>query len=726
MASAKRNFTYEEDDEPIHLKKPKQQLPSPPVLLNSADCDLDFNIECNGVVGYGLNEEGFGYCWSGARATVGITKGRYCFGCIVVSSQRVDTDDTELDQHNLCRLGVSRGDDAVGALGDTKNSFGFGGTGKFSNSGNFLNFGDRFGVGDIIVCCIDLESKPFGSIGFSKNGIWLGTAFQFDVDSLGLRVVDSYSPWGLGLFPHVLLKNVVVQMQFSVEQGLVPLEGFRPWALAVTDGNAVIGPSLSDPKDCELIMMVGLPASGKTTWAEKWVRDHPEKRYVLLGTNLILEQMKVPGLLRKNNYGERFDRLMDKATAMFNVILSRAANVPRNYIIDQTNVYKNARRHKLKPFADYQKIAVVVFPKPEELKRRSEKRFVAMGKEVPADALNNMIANYVLPKSKDMPHSDEYFDQVLFVELNRDESQKYLDQMKQDIPFLSNNSPHTLSCKGSSQYSAGSALQNQGNLTGSDIHRQGAHSPTSPSDYGMPNQVNQVNAGGHMIEPCPSMNPLLGGYSNDEASHFPREYAGYSRTYNAIPTGDIGAYGNAVLGSQYRPNIAGNNMDFHGRPYVEYGNFQPSNYSTYGPSVEYRDFLPDLHTPVPATSSLPLYVEPTLRPRHGGLPNNMPYSGRYGEPTLRPRHGGLPDSMPYSGRYAEPTLRPQHGGLPDNMPYSGRYVEPTLRPRHGGLPDNMPYSGGYVEPTPRPRHGGLPDNMPYSGRYASQHPKYYP
>jgi hypothetical protein len=82
--------------------------------------------------------------------------------------------------------------------------------------------------------------------------------------------------------------------------------------------------------------------------------------------------------------------------------------------------------------------------------------------------------------------------------------------------------------------------------------------------------------------------------------------------------------------------------------------------------------------------------------------------------------------MPYSGRYVEPTLRPQHGGLPDNMPFSGRYVEPTVRPQHGGLSDNMPYSGRFVEPTVRPRHGGLPDNMPYSGRYASQHPKYYP
>jgi len=37
------------------------------------------------------------------------------------------------------------------------------------------------------------------------------------------------------------------------------------------------------------------------------------------------------------------------------------------------------------------KIAVVVFPKPEELKIRSDKRFAEMGKEVPLDALNKMI-----------------------------------------------------------------------------------------------------------------------------------------------------------------------------------------------------------------------------------------------------------------------------------------------------------------------------------------------
>jgi heterogeneous nuclear ribonucleoprotein U-like protein 1 len=136
----------------------------------------------------------------------------------------------------------------------------------------------------------------------------------------------------------------------------------------------------------------------------------------------------VPGLLHKNNYGERFDRLMDRATVIFNTLLTRAANIPRNYIIDQTNVYKNARIRKLRPFSNYRKVslqkgkyvmfviwwfhikfsigwihwvcnarnscvaqtAVVVFPLPSELESRMAKRFSEMGKEVPAEAVNDM------------------------------------------------------------------------------------------------------------------------------------------------------------------------------------------------------------------------------------------------------------------------------------------------------------------------------------------------
>ncbi|KAL0321200.1 UNVERIFIED_CONTAM: Heterogeneous nuclear ribonucleoprotein U-like protein 1 [Sesamum radiatum] len=354
----------------------------------------DFNVGRDGLQGSSLYEEGFAYCWSGARANIGVTRGKYCFGCKIVSAQPVVMEDTPLDQQHVCRVGISRGDDAVRNLGETVHSFGFGGTGKFSNSGNFFSYGETFGVGDTIVCCVDLEDRPMASIGFSKNGKWLGVAKYFDAGPSGLGVVGSpikNLQWESALFPHVLLKNVAVQLQFSIDDGLIPEDGYKPWATAILDGDTVLGSTFANENDCEVIMMVGLPASGKTTWAEKWVKEHPEKRYVVLGTNLALEQMKVPGLLRKHNYGERFDRLMDRATKIFNVLLSRASKIPRNFIIDQTNVYKSARKRKLKPFANYIKIAVVVFPTAEELKLRADKRFKEMGKEVPAEAVNQML-----------------------------------------------------------------------------------------------------------------------------------------------------------------------------------------------------------------------------------------------------------------------------------------------------------------------------------------------
>ena len=43
----------------------------------------------------------------------------------------------------------------------------------------------------------------------------------------------------------------------------------------------------------QLLMMVGLPASGKTTWALKHAEEHPAKKYNILGTNAIMEKMKV-------------------------------------------------------------------------------------------------------------------------------------------------------------------------------------------------------------------------------------------------------------------------------------------------------------------------------------------------------------------------------------------------------------------------------------------------
>lgn len=39
--------------------------------------------------------------------------------------------------------------------------------------------------------------------------------------------------------------------------------------------------------------MVGLPGSGKTQWAQKHSEEHRDKRYNILGTELVLHQLRV-------------------------------------------------------------------------------------------------------------------------------------------------------------------------------------------------------------------------------------------------------------------------------------------------------------------------------------------------------------------------------------------------------------------------------------------------
>ena len=85
----------------------------------------------------------------------------------------------------------------------------------------------------------------------------------------------------------------------------------------------------------QTLLMVGLPGAGKTYWAEKHRKENPEKRFNILGTNNLLDRMKVQGLPRKRNYHGRWETLIQECTKCFNEILQIAAKRRRNYILDQ-------------------------------------------------------------------------------------------------------------------------------------------------------------------------------------------------------------------------------------------------------------------------------------------------------------------------------------------------------------------------------------------------------
>uniref|UniRef100_A0A6N2LCY1 Uncharacterized protein n=1 Tax=Salix viminalis TaxID=40686 RepID=A0A6N2LCY1_SALVM len=170
-----------------------------------------------------------------------------------------------------------------------------------------------------------------------------GVVEVIDAGHRDLEVEYSPEP---ALFPHVSLKIFVVHLQYSVEDVLVPEQVYKPWASVLDDGNEIMGPSFSDISDCEVVMVAGLPASGKTTRTRNWADEYPEKLLVLLGRNLILDEMR---------------------------------------------------------------IAVVAFPKPEDLEFRADKRFKEMGwskdMSVPdelsdqhsvADSLDHFIRKFLL------------------------------------------------------------------------------------------------------------------------------------------------------------------------------------------------------------------------------------------------------------------------------------------------------------------------------------------
>lgn len=102
--------------------------------------------------------------WHGGRCTRGVqTSGKYGFEATV-------TDE------GLCRVGWATLQANLD-LGTCKFGFGFGGTGKKSNSKQFSDYGEAFGKSDVISCLIDLDN---GEIKFLKNGADLGKAFTIN------------------------------------------------------------------------------------------------------------------------------------------------------------------------------------------------------------------------------------------------------------------------------------------------------------------------------------------------------------------------------------------------------------------------------------------------------------------------------------------------------------------------------------------------------------------
>ncbi|CAL1543784.1 unnamed protein product [Lymnaea stagnalis] len=382
------------------------------VVLDDYNSDLNIIIAKNGYSASTLNSpRGFRLLWGGVRATHGVCRGKVFFEVRVTEHLDPGIGEGFSEPHpNMVRVGWSA-DSPLFTLGESQRSYGYGGAGKSSHDSRFQDYGEPFGHGDVIGAMLDLDSNP-GSISFTKNGRFLGIAFAVRDVRRGDRTA--------ALFPHIACKNAMFKTNFGQE---------APWS-RLPAGYTFIGNMA--PKDrvrglappalrssCEMIMVIGLPGCGKTTWSHQKQTDHPGKRYNILGTDILIDQIRLMGVSRYRSYSARWELFIDIATECLDALLPTAASKNRNYILDQTNVYPSARQRKMEHFSGFHRIAAVLQPEIQQYEQRASRRTRETGKRIPSKALKKMKANFILPEPR-----DALFDRIDYIELDSERAHK--------------------------------------------------------------------------------------------------------------------------------------------------------------------------------------------------------------------------------------------------------------------------------------------------------------
>lgn len=155
-------------------------------------------------------------------------------------------------------------------------------------------------------------------------------------------------------------------------------------------------------KEPFVIILVGPPLSGKTTW----IKENFPNTGVISRDQIILD---LSGL---DDYNQAFktvnqknvDRVLNETFIEFN-------DNKKNAIVDMTHMSSKRRRKNLNYFSDdYYKLAVV-FPilSNKKYKERNEKRLNEEKKFIPDNVIKQMISSFV-PVSK-----EEGFDKIIIL-----------------------------------------------------------------------------------------------------------------------------------------------------------------------------------------------------------------------------------------------------------------------------------------------------------------------
>ena len=144
--------------------------------------------------------------------------------------------------------------------------------------------------------------------------------------------------------------------------------------------------------------LVGVPASGKSTWVSN--QDWADTCTHISTDKFVLAYAIAQG----KTYSEVFDEYMPTAVDMMVAEVNQAREAGKDIIWDQTSTTVKSRTRKFNMLPDYEHIAVVFqTPNRIELKRRLDSR---PGKEIPDAVIEGMLASF------EMPTEEEGFDEI--------------------------------------------------------------------------------------------------------------------------------------------------------------------------------------------------------------------------------------------------------------------------------------------------------------------------
>ncbi|XP_045462363.1 heterogeneous nuclear ribonucleoprotein U-like protein 1 isoform X2 [Harmonia axyridis] len=316
---------------------------------------------------------------------------------------------------HIFRTGWSIGKTSL-QLGEENHSFGYESTGKFVSNKEFKDFAASYKLGDVVGAYLSISTENV-EMRFTVNG-----ELQPEVISI-LRTElpeDNFA-----LFPHVLSRNFGFELNLgNKEEAWFPCpEGLEDYSFLQAVEEKIVGPVRPEKREeCEVIMMCGLPGSGKTHWVNEYLKANNDKPTNVIGSTHLLDRMTVHGQPLKSTYNGQWNILMEKLQRCLNRLGDIAAQRRRNYILDQTNVFPSAQHRKLRAFEGFKRRAVVVVVGDEEYTKRQSLKEAAVGKDVQEYTIMEMKANMSLPTPGDL------CDEVIYSDLNEEEAKAKVSQ----------------------------------------------------------------------------------------------------------------------------------------------------------------------------------------------------------------------------------------------------------------------------------------------------------